>query len=76
MEVVIDGVRYVPVVEAHANAKAIMCCLAESFWGVLKPDDPDLAGKLDGLRVRVYDDEKGEPIADVVASIIEAIGRT
>ena len=72
-EVMIDGVRYVPVIEAHASMKAVARGLLASFWGHVG-DDKDLAEKIEGITVRVFDDGTGEPIEKVLADIAIELG--
>ena len=73
MDVVIDGVRYVPVCDAHPLAKQIAVGLAASFFGVLDPSDAETLDRLRGLTIEVREDGRGETIDDVVAEILEAI---
>ncbi len=73
MEVIINGMRYVPVTEANPNMKAIARGLLASFWGSVS--DNDLAEKMEGITVRVFDDGKGEPIEKVLADIAEELAK-
>jgi hypothetical protein len=68
VEVIIDGVRYVPVVEANPNMEAIAAGLISSFWGEVGRGE-DLAKKMEGLTVRVYDDGVGDSLESVLADI-------
>lgn len=74
MKVVIDGVRYVPVVEANANMEAIARGLIYQFWGEAG-EGKELAEKMEGLRVRVFDDGEGEPIESVLADIARELNK-
>ena len=47
MDVMIDGVRYVPAIEANSNMRAIARGLIADFWGVVK--DCDLEEKISPL---------------------------
>ena len=73
MEVIIDGVRHVPVCDAHPLAKQIAVGLVAPFWGLLDPNDPKTPDRLRGLTIEVREDGRGETIDDVVAEILEAI---
>lgn len=72
MEVIIDGVRYVPAIEASADMKSIARGLLASFWGHV---GDDLAEKMDGITVRVFDDGQGEPIEKVLADIATELAK-
>lgn len=74
MEVIIDGVKYVPVMEANANMEAIARGLIYSFWGEAC-NKSTLPEKMEGLTVRVFDDGKGEPIENVLADIARELGK-
>jgi len=73
MEVVIDGVRYVPVCEAHPLAKQIAVGLVASFWRGMDPNDPKTPERLEGLTIRVHEDGKGPTIDEAVAEILAVI---
>lgn len=75
MEVIIDGVRYVPVVDAHPDMNAIARGLLKSFYGDVDKNDPDLAQKMESITVRVYDDGQGESIESVLADIASELGK-
>jgi hypothetical protein len=68
MEVIIDGVRYVPVVEANPNMEAIAAGLVANFWGYVGRGE-ELKRQMERLTVRVFDDGVGEPIESVLADI-------
>jgi len=72
-DVIIDGVRYVPAIEAHPNMEAIAAGLISSFWGVVNERGDALKEKMEGLTVLVYDDGQGEPIEDILGLIAEQI---
>lgn len=74
MEVIIDGVRYAPVSEANPTINAIARGLLASFWGYIG-DDKDLADKMKGITIWVYDDGQGEPIEKVLADIAEELAK-
>lgn len=73
MNVVIDGVLYVPVCKAHPLAQHIAVGLASQFWGVLDPNDEKTPGRLEGLTVEIREDGSGLSIDAVVADVLEAI---
>lgn len=68
MEVIIDGVRYVPVIDSSADMKAIARGLLVSFWGH-RVSDENLAEKMKGITVQVYDDGGGDPIEKILTDI-------
>lgn len=72
MDVMIEGVRYVPAIEATSNMRAIARGLIADFWGVVK--DCDLEEKMEGLYVRVMDDGNGVPVEEILANIAAALG--
>jgi hypothetical protein len=74
VEVIIDGVRYVPVTEANPNMEAIAAGLISSFWGEVGRGD-DLAEKMEGLTVRVYDDGDGDSLESVLADIARELAK-
>ena len=55
MEVIIDGVKYIPAKEAIANRDAIIRGILNSFWGELG-DTYDEDYKCDGVYCVVTDD--------------------
>ena len=71
-EVVIDGVRYVPVIESSPSMGAIARGLASVFWG---ESSKPTSKMLNNLTVRVYDDGDGEPIQDVLALIANELAK-
>jgi len=72
--VVIDGVRYMPVLNAHIGARDIMIALIETYMGTgLTEEEVDRCSA--ELRVWVTEDEEeGVPtIADFVADLVERL---
>jgi len=74
MEVIINGTRYVPVIESSTDMKAITRGLLESFWGHISLDD-DLKEKMDGITISVNDDCRGETIEYILESIAKELNR-
>jgi len=73
VEVVINGIRYVPVTEANADIKKIAIGLLASCLGVVSEER--LTEALDDIHVSVNDWGEGLPIKDVLADIVEALGK-
>lgn len=71
----IDGVRYVPVSNAHIKAADIEDSLV-STWGGDKwrTDYPDAMSYLRVIVSDTFDDDESETIPEVVARILEAAG--
>jgi hypothetical protein len=74
-EVIIDGVRYVPVCDAHPLAKQIAVGIVAQYWGELDPNDPKTPGKIEGLTIDVREDGQGVSVENAVSDILEAISR-
>jgi hypothetical protein len=74
MKVLIDGVQYVPVIKANTNIEAIAKGLIYQFWGDISENE-NLYDKLDGLYIRVYDDNIGYPIQNVLSDIVRELGK-
>lgn len=72
MEVIINGIRYVPVMESNPNMNAIAKGLLKSFWGSF-PKDDKLKEDMEGMYVCVNDWEAGIPIEDALADISKAL---
>lgn len=72
MNVVIDGVEYAPVTEAHPDIDKIIKGLVYEFWGdaVNTKSIPEL---MERIRVRVYDDEQGDPIELVIGNVVKQL---
>lgn len=72
MEVVIDGVKYIPAKEAIANREAVVRGLLKCFWGSLG-DSFDEDEKCEGLYLRItegqqdHDDPTVQEVADLIA---------
>ena len=71
MDVVINGVRFVPAIEANRDMRAIARGLIAEFWGCVK--DSELEEKIDGLTVRIMDDGQGTPVEVILAHIADAL---
>lgn len=74
-EVIINGVRYVPVVESSPDMEAIKAGLITSFCGNTPQRGEELDEKAEGLTVRVFDDGEGVPLDDVLADIADELSR-
>ena len=72
MEVIINGIRYVPVMESNPNMNAIAKGLLTSFWGG-EPKDDKLKEEMEGMYVSVNDWKEGVPIEDVLVDISNAL---
>ncbi|MBK9496696.1 MAG: hypothetical protein IPO08_19780 [Xanthomonadales bacterium] len=71
MEVVIDGVRYVPATEAVAGLSDLQTALQDVFWGEgYSPARGRIASE---LFVRVMDDGEGAPLDEFMADLAQAI---
>jgi hypothetical protein len=71
--VVIDGVRYVPVSQAHVTVPALEDAFMGLWWGATWRDHiPDAPGR---IYVSVTDDEQdgGETVTDFIARLINAL---
>jgi hypothetical protein len=69
-EVIINGVRYVPVSEASPDMEAITRGLLMSYWGIVSGS---LAEAKSNVHVYVNDNATGQPIDLVLADIASAI---
>jgi hypothetical protein len=70
--VVIDGIRYAPVSEAHIDAAAIEDAVVGQWggdnWRASFPDAPGY------LRIIISDDERGgETVTDFIARLVNAV---
>jgi hypothetical protein len=73
-EVIIDGVRYVPAVEASPGAKDLMRALVASWWGWSKDIDADVAQYAGVLRVVVSEediDDDGQTLEEFIADLLQ-----
>lgn len=71
-EVMIGGVRYVPVASASPAAQDIEDAITEAYWG----DGPCPSGLRAGIRVLVTDDEDGgDTIGEFTARILAVTAR-
>ena len=76
MEVVIDGIRYVPAVDATSDMKAIAKGLLRCFYGqFFEITDENLREKMDRITIRVYDEGKGDSFDDVLAVIAKELAK-
>lgn len=72
-EVIIDGVRYAPVIESNPEMKSITKGLIFAFWG--HASDEDLARiPEDSIYVLVNDNGRGIPLSKVLADIARELG--
>jgi hypothetical protein len=75
-EVIIDGVRYVPAVDAVANSEAIIRGLLMEFWGVVS-ENTTLEEACRGVHVLVSDSEyaieNGVPFERVLENIAHQV---
>ena len=69
--VIIDGVRYLPISDAHPDSRRIKAGLLESWMSVQNLGEVDEKGN--EITVLVNDMGEGEPIDDVVADILNAM---
>lgn len=74
-EVIIDGVRYVPVTSASVDAPAILAGLIVQFWGSMSPTlSPEkIREQAEGLYIDVNEEGVGAPVEEVVCDIIGQI---
>ncbi len=72
MEVIIDGVRYVPALEAHADMTTIAKALLSWAWGPVSESE-DLTKLIEEHSVYVNDSGKGEPLEEVLADIAQQL---
>lgn len=68
-DVRIDGVKYVPVAEAHVSAEAIRDAIVTQWWGDGWQENAPEASRY--LRVIVTDDDSGgDTIDEFIAAIL------
>ena len=67
-EVIIDGIRYAPVMESRPSMDAIARGLILSFWGVIS-HNATLEEAMQDVFVSVNDNGNGKPIKEVLDDI-------
>ncbi len=72
MEVIINGVRYVPVIEAHAQMTAIAKALLSLSWGKVSKSD-NLQELIQEHSVYVNDGGEGETLEFVLSQIAQEL---